>query len=352
MDRQRLFAAFFFTAFLFLLYQFVLMFRGFVGALTWAALLAFIFFPLQGWLAERLRGREGLAAFLLSTLVILIVMVPTVLLIIVLANESVVFYQRGVEIVSGPEWPQWVESLQSSTPGRWWERGARLLSGWNLNLKEAAMQGANALSSYLVSQATFILKNIAAFVLNFFLATFALFFFFRDGARMVASVRDLLPMEREHKALILERLNDTLTAVVLGTLVVAGAQGLLAGLGYWALGVPFSLVLGCATGFASLLPFGAPIVWGSVAVYLAIASGWVPCLIMVVWGSIGVGGIDNVIRPLIIGGRTAIPTVVMFFGILGGLQAYGLLGVFLAPVIIAVLVAFVRIYREQYQTAN
>jgi len=352
MDRQRLFAAFFFAAFLFLLYQFVLMFSGFIGALTWAALLAFVFFPVQGWLTSRLRGREGLAAFLLSTLVILIVMVPTVLLIIVLANESVVFYQRSVEIVSGPEWPTFVEALQASTPGRLWNAGAGLLSGWNLNVKDTALQAANAASGFLVSQATYIVKNVASFVLNFFLATFALFFFFRDGARMVASVRDLLPMEPAHKHAILTRLHETLTAVVLGTLVVAGAQGLLAGLGYWALGVPFSLVLGCATGFASLLPFGAPLVWGAVAVYLAIAEGWVACLMMVAWGSFGVGGIDNVIRPLIIGGRTAIPTVVMFFGILGGLQAYGLIGVFLAPVVIAVLVAFVRIYREQYHTAE
>lgn len=352
MTRQQLFAAFFFAVFLFLLYQFYLMFSGFAGALAWAGLLAFVFFPVQRLLTGLLKGREGLAAAILSTAVILIVMVPTVLLTLVLANESVVFYQRSVEFLGGPEWPHFLEHLQGSLPGRLWDAGSRFVDSWHIDLRETAVKVTNTVSGFLVSQATDILKNVASFVLNFFLSTFALFFFFRDGERMLLGVRDLLPMEPEHKEAILTRLHETLSAVVLGTLATATAQGTIAGFGYWALGVPFSLVLGCATGFVSLLPGGAPLIWSGAAIYLAITNGWVSCVMQVVWGIVAVGGIDNVIRPLIIGGRTAIPTVVLFFGIFGGLQAYGLLGIFLAPVVIAVLVAFVRIYREQYRTAG
>ncbi len=352
MTRQQLFAAFFFAVFLFLLYQFYLMFSGFAGALAWAGLLAFVFYPLQQRLTAVLKGREGLSAFLLSSFVILIVMVPTVLLTLVLANESVAFYQRSVEIVSGPEWPQFIARLQASTPGRLWSTGAGFIDRWHIDLKDMAVKATNAMSGVLVAQATDILKNVATLVLNFFLSTFALFFFFRDGERMVAGVRDLLPMEPGHKDIILKRLHETISAVVLGTLATAAAQGAVAGIGYWMLGVPFSLVLGCLTGFASLLPMGGPLVWIGAAVYLAFTAAWAKTLILVLWGVFAVGGIDNVIRPLIIGGRTAIPTVVLFFGIFGGLQAYGLLGVFLAPVVIAILVAFVRIYRERYQTAG
>ncbi len=352
MTRQQLFAAFFFAVFLFLLYQFYLMFSSFAGALAWAGLLAFVFYPLQMQLTMALKGREGLAAFLLSTFVLLIVMVPTVLLTLVLASESVAFYQRSVEFVSGPEWPQFIAYLQASTPGRLWTAGAGFVDSWDVDLKDIAVKATNTVSGFLVAQATDILKNVATVVLNFFMSSFALFFFFRDGERMVAAARDLLPMEPAHKDIILRRLHETISAVVLGTLATAAAQGAMAWVGYWTLGVPFALVLGCLTGFASLLPMGGPLVWVSAAIYLAITAGWIKTLILVLWGSLAVGGIDNVIRPLIIGGRTAIPTVVLFFGIFGGLQAYGLLGVFLAPVVIAILVAFVSIYREQYQTAG
>ncbi len=195
-------------------------------------------------------------------------------------------------------------------------------------------------------------KNVLGFIADFFLCTLALFFFFRDGKRMLAGIRGLLPMEVAHKDLVLQRFGDALSAVVQGSLLVAVAQGTLAGLGYWVLGVPFAVFLGCVTAFISLVPMGTPLAWGSVAVYLFASGAFGKGIALVLWGILGIGTIDNVIRPLVIGGKTAIPTIYLFFGILGGLKAYGFLGMFLAPAVIAMLVAFVRIYREQYATAE
>jgi predicted PurR-regulated permease PerM len=245
-----------------------------------------------------------------------------------------------------------LDRLRASTPAKAWGLWAHVLEDWNIDLADIAVKGTNAVSGFLVSQAADILKNVAAFVVDFFLTTFALFFFFRDGSRMVDGIRDLLPMEAVHKDMVLARLHETLSAVVQGTLITAAAQGALAGLGFWALSVPFAVFLGCASAFASLLPFGAPVVWGLVAIYLGFTGSIVRTLVLILWGTFVVGTVDNVIRPLLIGGRTEIPTILLFFGILGGLQAYGFLGIFLAPVVIAILVAFVRIYREQYGTAG
>jgi predicted PurR-regulated permease PerM len=348
MTRQHLFAAFFFAVFLFLLFQFYLMFSVFIAPLTWAALLAFIFYPLNTRLTRWMYGRPSLASFLLTTTVILAVMVPTIFLIILLANESAALYQRSTEFLNGPGLHDAIERLRASTPARAWTLWTRILQGWNIDLADMAMKGTNVVSGFLVSQAAGILKNIASFVLDFFLTTFALFFFFRDGARMVGGFRDLLPMEPTHKDMVLERLHETLSAVVQGTLITAAAQGALAGLGFAALGVPFAVFLGCASAFASLLPFGAPVVWTAVAIYLGFTGSIAKTVLLILWGTLVVGTIDNFIRPILIGGRTEIPTILLFFGILGGLQAYGFLGVFLAPVVIAILVAFVRIYREQY----
>ena len=352
MSRQQLFAAFFLVVLCFLLYQLYQILQIFLVPLTWAALLALIFYPVQAELTRRLGGRNGLAAFIFTTVVILVVMVPTVFVSILLANESVALYQRTTEFLSGDGPGLLLARIEHLVPQRVLDAVRSLLAGGTIDVAALVRSGTSAASGFLVSQAAGVAKNVAQFVANFFLTTVALFFFFRDGARMVRVVRDSLPMERVHKDELLGRLYETVSAVVQGSLVTAAAQGLLAGVGYWALGVPFSLVFGCATALMSLVPMGPPLVWGGVAAYLFVTGAVLRGVLLVVWGVLAVGTVDNFLRPLIIGGRTEIPTVLLFFGILGGLNAYGFIGVFLAPVVIAILVATVRIYRDQYSTAG
>lgn len=350
MTREQLFAAFFFTLLLFLLYQCYRIVIPFIGPLTWAALMALMFYPAQTALTSVLRGREGLAAFLLTTAVIAVVMVPTIFLVSMLTSETVELYQTITAMLEHGELPTRLEELRPWVPARLWNLAEPYFA--SIDFKAIGLTSANTVSTFLAAQLASTAVNVASFIMNFFLTTFALFFFFRDGPRMVGAFRDMLPMEPEHKDLLLDRLNETLSAVVQGTLVTAVAQGLLAGVGYAVLGVPFSVVLGCITAFLALLPFGTPIAWGSVAAYLAISGAYGKATIMVIWGIVIVGTIDNVLRPLIIGGKTSIPTILLAFGILGGLQAYGFLGVFLAPTVIAILTAFARIYRERYATAG
>jgi predicted PurR-regulated permease PerM len=350
MSREQLFAIFFFSLLLFLLYQFYRIVSPFIVPLTWAALLALMFYPAQTGLTSLLRGRQGAAAFILTTAVIAVVMVPMVLIVTLLTNESVQLFEHATALLRNDELPALVERLKGWVPASIRSLIEPYIA--DLDLKSLALSGANVASAFIAGQLASTAINVAAFLGNFFLTTFALFFFFRDGPRMVSVFRDLLPMEPEHKNLLLERLNETLSAVVQGTLVTAAAQGVLAGLGYWALGVPYSVFLGCATALLALLPFGTPLAWGSVAAFLVISGAYGRAILMVIWGIAGIGTIDNVLRPLIIGGKTAIPTVLLFFGILGGLQAYGLLGVFLAPTVIAILTAFARVYKDRYATAG
>jgi predicted PurR-regulated permease PerM len=350
MTRQQLFAAFFFAVLLFLFYQFYLMFSIFLIPLAWAALLAIVFYPLQLRLTHLLRGRNSVASFIFTTIVILVVIVPTVLLSLLLASESVAVYQSSKEFLSGNGLEEWMHRLQGWTPSKAAGIFGPILESWNIDIAGVAVKAANVVSSFLVSQATDFAKNLASFIVNFFLTTFALFFFFRDGARMVAFVRDLVPMEAEYKDLILTRLYETVAAVVQGTLVTSTTQGLLTGFGFFVLGVPFAVFLGCAAAFASLLPLGTALVWIPVAGYLGVTGSVTRAVILVIWGTLVVGMVDNLLRPLLIGGRAEIPTLLLFFGMLGGLQAYGFLGIFLAPAVIAILFAFLQIFREQYST--
>jgi len=204
-------------------------------------------------------------------------------------------------------------------------------------------------SEFIVGQAKSIAKNLFRFLFNFLVMTFSLFFLFRDGETLYRTLRDLIPMEPEHKDAIFVKLYEAVSAVVQGMIVTGATQGMLAGIGFWVLGLPFTFFLGCASAFFSVLPIGgAAVVWVPCALYLLLSGPWIKALILLVYGTIVISGVDNVLKPLIIGGRMRLPTFFLFLGILGGLRAYGFLGMFLGPVLLATLVAFVNVYREEY----
>ncbi len=352
MSREQLFAAFFFAALLFFLYQFYRILAVFLTPLLWAGLLALVFHPLQSRLSRILRKRNGLAAFLLTGLVVALVIVPTILIASLLVSESVAAYQHLQERIESGALARWWNDILAGILRPLAEYIPEPVRQGGLDLPALALKASDAASRFLVAQATGAVRNALAFVANFFLTTVALFFFLRDGERIASYVREVIPMEPQHRDAVLGRFYDTLTAVVQGSLVTAVAQGTFAGIGYWIVGVDFAVLFGCATAFLSLLPAGAAVVWLPITVYLAGNGLWGRALLLLLWGLFVVGGVDNLIRPWIIGGRTQISTLLLFFGILGGLQVYGILGMFLAPVIIATLVALVRIYREQYGTAQ
>lgn len=351
-NRQYLFGSFFFAVLLFLLYQFYLVFSGFLVPIAWAGLLALVFFPLYQHTVQLLRGRSGLAAGLFTTAVILGVIVPTILLMVVLTRESVQFVQWIQGAYQSGEILVWLETLRVSWIGQYWERVAPLLREWRIDPASVGLSASNSVSQFLVGQVGSLATNALVFVGNFFLVAFTLFFFFRDGERMVYGFRELLPMEPRHKDLILTRLYEALSAVMQGTLATAAVQGVLAGIGFSLAGVPFAVLLGGLTALLSMIPFGTTVVWVSAVVYLVVDEAYGRAAFMAGWGALIIGSADNVIRPLIIGGRTQLPTVFLFFGILGGLQAYGFLGMFVGPVVIAILVTFLRIYREEYASSR
>lgn len=348
MRREHLFAAFFLVAFCFLLYQFYRILSNFIGPLSAAALLAFIFYPLHARLVRALNRHDSLAASIMTLAVILLVIIPAVYLLTLLTTESVSLYEDLSAFVRAGRVNELIERARVSRLGQLWFEMTPRLGALNLDLGDFALRASQVVSAFLVAQAPAAAANVFRFVINFFFTVFALFFFFRDGERMVRAFRDLIPMEPADKDVVLQRFSDTLSAVVLGSALTAAAQGILGGVAYWALGVPFSVLLAGTTAFLSLLPFGGPLVWVGVVIYFLTDGAYVRAAIMLGWGVLVIGSADNFIRPLIIGGRTQIPTILLFFGILGGLQAYGFIGMFLGPAVIACLVAFARIYREQY----
>jgi predicted PurR-regulated permease PerM len=349
MTRQQLFAAFFFAVFLFLLFQLYALFSLFLVPLIWAVIFVLTFYPLYKLLLDRLQNRHTVASLLMTFLVIFLVAIPVFFFSGVLTNEALDLYQHLRVATQSGELQRFFASWRETWIGRLWQQWGPQVAAFDINLPGLALGAANATSQFIVSQASGVARNLLAFLFDFLVMSFSLFFLFRDGEGFYHTLRDLIPMEPEHKETIFHRLYETVSAVVQGMVATAVAQGVLAGLGFWVLGVPFSFFLACASAFFSLLPLGgAALVWIPCVIYLAFTGAWVRALILLVYGSVIVSSVDNVLRPLIVGGRTKLPTLFLFFGILGGLKAYGFLGIFLGPVVLATIMAFVTIYKEEY----
>ena len=351
MSRERLFAAFFFVVLGFLLYQLFLFLAPFSRPLGWAAILALTFYPLTTWLVRLFRGSRSVAASVLVAAVLTVAVIPSVVLGSLLVSEATAAYERVRELVQTGELNRLLEELRASRPGVLLDRvAAPFLDSLNLDVSQLLLGAAGWVSQQIAGRTGAIARNLLESLVSGSLMLLALFFFFRDGDRMSAVIRDLLPMDSEHKDEVFTRVYDTLTAVVQSMVVLAVVQGTLGGFGYWAIGgLPFGVFLGFLTGIASFLPpFGAAFVWAPAGVYLLVVGEVARGVLLLLWGLLAISMVDNFVRPLIIGGRARLPTFLLLFAILGGMTVYGFLGIFLAPVMLAALLSFLDIYRDLY----
>ena len=180
---------------------------------------------------------------------------------------------------------------------------------------------------------------------------FLLFYFFRDGQELINSLRGLVPLSEREATEVFHRVHDTIGGIVYGTLIVALIQGALGGLMFWWLGLPGPILWGAVMAILAVLPlFGAAIVWVPAAAFLALEGDWTKALILVGWGSIVVALIDNVLYPLLVKDRLQLHAVPVFISIVGGLAFFGAAGIVLGPVVLAVAVVLLDIWRRTDRT--
>jgi len=348
MTREQLFAGFFFAVFFYLLYQTFRIFAPFLQPMIWGAVLALSFSGLHVRLAGILRGRRTLAALILTAGLVTVVTVSTTLFGSVLTKQSAALYTRIAGVVEAGGSDAVVRWLSASPIGGLWRHVHPYIDQYDIDLPGIARNTLNAGSAVLVDRVTGAARDLLRVAFDALIIVMTFFVLLRDGPRIVSQVRGIVPMERAYADAIIDTLYDTLSAVVQAMLATAIIQGILAGFGYWLADVPFSLLLGVISGFLSLIPYAVPLVWVSCAIYLAASGSIGGAIFLSCWGIVVVGSVDNVIRPLVIGGRAKLSAFLLFFAILGGLSVYGFLGLLLGPVIVATVITFLRIYREEY----
>lgn len=350
MTRPQLFTVVFFALLALLLYQIGLILQPFLFPAMWAALLAHWVFPLHRRLTVVTGGRETLSAGCLTFGVLAVVVVPVVLMSVVLVREagdadrairewtvSGGFQQLTEHLATVPFAGEWLRSVISGNGNQ------------TASIEESMVVGTKWLSHFVVSGMGDLLKNGFVLVSNFFIMLLVLFFLFKDGKRWMGALYELIPMEGSQKRKMLARLDQTVRAVVKGMLVTALVQGVLAGLAYLVLSVPFPMVLTALTIVLAPIPFGGTaLVWAPVVLYFFTIGALGKALGMLVWGVGVVSTVDQFLRPWLIGQEVQIPVLLLVLSVLGGLGLYGLLGLFVGPIIISLFMTAIQIYREEY----
>ena len=319
------------------------MLEPFVESALWAALLAFMLFPANRRLRARLRGRRGAAATVLTVLVLLGLVLPAVVVGVAFLDQAVDLGHRlsgavtryqvfGVEdVLRLPvvgRLVAWLESRFGLDPVR--------VQTWMVD----ALRGVLA---WLVAHARQAVAGVFGLVGGLALMLFLLFFFFRDGEVTVSRVLPLVPLDPARKARLGRRLADVARAVVNGTILTALVQGTLVAVGFWIVGLPSPIVFGGLTAIASFVPIvGTGLVMAPAVIYLATTGVWWKTIFLLVWGVVVAGSADNFLRPLLISGRAEIGTLSAFIGAVGGLAAFGLVGLFIGPVVLSLAIALLE----------
>ncbi len=345
LTRSPLFAVFFFGFLLFLLYQATRLLTPLLSPLLWAAILTLALHPVYKKLLSRLRNMPGLAAGIMTFGTLVLIIGPSVALLIILAAQSADLYRWASTIVQPEKLAELWSRFESSFLDKLLAHPA--LSG--LDIKAAIVKSIGDISSGLAGQIGNILKNTLIFLADIVIMLIALFFFLRDGEKYYHTMIDLLPFTRKQKDDIAKKFADTFNAVINGVFLIALLQGIMTGLGFFVFRIPFSIFWGFLAAVLALLPIGgAALVWVPGAVYLYLTGSSLQGILLAVWGLVLVSLPDNFLKPLIIGKKAKIPTFILFIALLGGLQAYGFLGILFGPVIVSLLAVFVQIYREEY----
>ena len=355
MNYNWLVTGFFFALLLAILYGTFLVLSPFLKAITWAAILAILVYPLYAWLLRLTRGRAGLAAFTITALIALVVVLPGMRMIGFLSEEIILLVRSVTSLVRGEGLEAWQQKPWVQTLLGWWDMLGLELDRFNFDIDwhEALTQGAQTTSGFLISYVPNIAQNVFLFAANFIIVLLTLFFLLRDGAGFCYRLRHLLPMDHEHQERLFQNIVNSLTAVVHGCLTVALIQGFLAGVAYWAVGVPFALVWGVVTAFAALIPFGGTtLVSVPASIYMFVQGETLRGVLLLIWCVGLVGTVDNILKPLFIGTRLKLPILFLFFGILGGLSVFGALGLVLGPVLLGLLSALLELYLEEYRAAR
>lgn len=316
------------------------MVQPFLSVITWAAALAVLAQPLHARLERRIGPTA--AALIAVFLVALVIVAPAVVVSQKLFAElSETLRAVGTDLNSAKVHSRVEEYPRLAAVVEWIESRLDL----NQQIRSATGVVAGKVAAW-VSGSVWLFTQ-------FFLTFLTLFYFFRDRKGLLDFLRRLIPLPAAETGEIFDRIARTVNASLYGNLLVKLLQGFLGGMMFWTLGLPAPILCGAATALCAVLPFvGTALVWAPAAIFLALSGSWVKAVILAFWGGVVVGLIDNLVYPILIAGELRFHPLAVFFSVFGGLLAFGVAGVVLGPVILAITVALLEFWQTRQEDAT
>ncbi|CAH1906161.1 AI-2E family transporter [Candidatus Nitrotoga sp. HW29] len=322
----------------------------FFGAVFWGSVLAILFTPLYRRLLVVTRGRKNLTALATLILCLVIVILPLTFITTSLVQEGVSLYQKlqSGELHFGTYFQQIINALPRWVVELLDRSGFGNVSALQDKISVGVMEG----SKYIATQAFTIGQNTFDFIISFGIMLYLLFFLLREGSSLSERIKQAIPLSMEHKRHLLSKFITVIRATVKGNIVVAAVQGGLGGLIFWVLDIQGSLLWGVLMAFLSLLPMGAAIIWAPVAIYFLFTGEIWNGVILLAFGMLVIGLIDNILRPVLVGKDTQMPDYVVLISTLGGMALFGLNGFIIGPVIAAMFITVWDLFSLSKEAAN
>lgn len=349
MKREQFISFFFIAVLIFIVYEVIRIFSPFFTAIFWAAILTFAFYPLYARLRNALPKRSNLTAFLMTLIVFLVVVPPFALILTNMATQAVELSQGAYNFVREGRLEQLVDKVRTIPALQkleshlfQWEPVKNGIANWLLNVTKN-------IGTMAASKMGLLTKNAFFILLNLFFMTFLTFIFFKHGEKIYNFFYEIAPFEKETKEDLFQQINETFTAVIRGQLLTSLVQSIAAGIIFGSLSIPLPIFFAFLIFITSMVPvLGAASIWFPLVIYLLVGKLYIKALILFLLGFFLISLLDNLVKPAIIGQKTKLPYFLLFFGIMGGMKLYGLMGIFLAPVVLSLFFALIKIYRTRY----
>lgn len=346
MKREHIFLLFILLLTFFSFYLLYRILQPFLVPLLWALLLAIVCFPFSQKLHQILKEKRVLSSAIMTFLVFLVILLPAGFLIVSLAQEVIDFYHWLEGLIRAGDLQNFLQKLGQWRIVRWTlERLGPYIDLKRVDLMSLLLKNVQQIGTFLLNQTSTILKGVSSFIIGFFFTLLSLYYFFKDGERLWLKLKEMIPLPPRERDFIILRFKEMVYAAIFGGLLIAFIQGLLGGLSFWVLGLPSPVFWGTTMAFLSFIPIGGTaLIWGPAAFFLLFQGAFFKGAILLGLGIFIIGMVDNFLRPYFMSAKTNIHPLLLFFAVLGGIQAFGMIGVVGGPIIVTLFLTLIEIY--------
>lgn len=352
MKKEYLYAAIFFGVVAVSFYLFYRLLEPFFTPIFWAAILVIVFYPLYTKLEKYIKS-ANIRSVLMTALIVILIIGPVTYLSVALVQEAMDMLEQFKSWADQGKLDSILDFTNSSYYIMLQSKLAPYIDLSKFDPKTVIENLLKSVSKVALSQATQVITNAGRVLLQFLLMIFFMFFLFRDGEALFQQIREVIPMSPEKTHITIRHLKNVIESTMYGGVVVAMIQGALGGIMFAALGLPSPVFWGAVMAFLAFIPIlGTYLVYIPAGLIMFFTGNYIKGILLITIGTVVVSQIDNVLRPMLVSGRTGMHTMLLFLSIMGGIGMFGLLGIVLGPFIAAVFVSMFNIFRLKLAENN